>query len=214
MNILNELLILSESKEKNLIGLTIDGKKITEKTSSEPWFDNFYCNNNQLTSLKGAPTSVGGYFSCSDNKLTSLKGAPSSVGGYFSCSHNLLTSLEGAPSSVGDGFSCSDNKLTSLKGAPSSVGGGFSCSDNKLASLKDINKQLKKMNGCFYANGNPITSHVIGLLLIPGCKEVRLDNKQVQDILNRHLEKPFGNRRFLDCQSELLDAGLDELAKL
>jgi len=193
MNILNELQLLSESKEKNLIGLTIYGKKITEKTSSEPWFDNFYCNNNNLTSLKGAPSSVAGDFGCSNNNLTSLKGAPSSVGGNFWCTNNSLTSLNGAPSLVGSNFYCYRNNLT---------------------SLKDINKQLKKMNGTFYAHVNPITSHVIGLLLIPGCKEVRLDNEQVQDILNRHLESPFGNRRFLDCQSELLDAGLDEFAKL
>ena len=70
------------------------------------------------------------------------------------------------------------------------------------------------MNGTFYAHNNPFTSHVIGLLLIHGCKEVELDNKQVQEILNKHLKSPFGNRRFLDCQSELLDAGLDEWAKL
>ena len=61
----------------------------------------FYCIDNQLTSLVGSPQSVGGIFSCSDNQLTSLVGAPQSVGGYFNCSHNQLTSLVGAPQSVG-----------------------------------------------------------------------------------------------------------------
>ena len=56
MNILNELLILSESKEKNLIGLTINGKKITEKTPSEHWAGDFYCHFKNLTSLEGAPS--------------------------------------------------------------------------------------------------------------------------------------------------------------
>ena len=51
----------------------------------------FSCHNNQLTSLKGCPSSVGGDFSCSGNKLTSLKGCPSSVGGDFYCSNNQLT---------------------------------------------------------------------------------------------------------------------------
>ena len=173
--------------------MTIDDKKITEKTPSEHW---------------------AGYFSCSYNQLTSLEGSPVSVGSDFYCYNNQLTSLKGAPSSVGGDFSCFNNNLTTLEGAPSSIGGSFDCSINQLTSLKDINRQLKKMNGTFYTNENLITSHVIGLLLIPGCKEVRLDNKQVQDIMNKHLESPFGNRRFLDCQSELLDAGLDEWAKL
>ena len=78
MNILNELQLLSEDNGKNLIGLTIEGKKITEKTSSEPWPGDFNCYNNKLTTLEGAPSSVGGDFSCSfNNNLTSLEGAPS-----------------------------------------------------------------------------------------------------------------------------------------
>jgi hypothetical protein len=235
MNILNELQLMSETKGKNLIGLTIGGKKITEKTPSEPWAGNFRCSDHHLTSLVGAPSSVGGYFSCSYNKLTSLVGAPSSVDGYFNCSTNKLTSLEGAPSSVGSHFNCSNNNLTSLVGAPSSVGdsfycaynnltslegspssvgGDFVCSRNQLTSLTGIEKILKKMNGIFYAEGNPLESHVIGLLLVPGCNKVMLGNKQVQEILNRHLKSPFGKRRFFDCQSELLDSGLDDFAKL
>ena len=248
--------MLSEAKGKNLLGLTIEGKKITEKTPSEPWPGNFYCSNNQLTSLEGAPSSVGGDFLCYDNKLTSLEGAPSSVGGDFWCSYNQLTSLEGAPSSVGGDFSCSYNKLTSLEGAPSSVGGdfwcsnnqltslegapssvggdfscsnnqlnslegaptsvgsGFYCSNNQLNSLTGIHKILKKIDGTFNAYSNPLKSNVIGLLLVKGCKKVELDNKQVMEIMNRHLKSPFGNLRVLECQSEMLDADLGDWAEL
>ena len=49
---------------------------------------NFYCNNNKLTSLQGAPTNIGGNFDCNYNNLTSLTGAPSNVGGFFDCSDN------------------------------------------------------------------------------------------------------------------------------
>jgi hypothetical protein len=182
MNILNELLILAEAKEKNLIGLTIGGKKITEKTPSEHWAGNFDCSTNHISIIKG--------FS---DQITSLKGAPASVSGDFDCYSNNITSLEGAPSSVD---------------------GDFNCGRNNLSSLKGIEKILKKMNGTFFAQQNPLKSHVIGLLLVPGCKEVRLDNNQVQEILNKHLKSPFGNKRVIDCQSELLDANLDEFAKL
>jgi hypothetical protein len=214
MNILNELQLMSETKGKNLIGLTIDGKKITKKTPSEHWAGDFECYNNHLTSLVGAPSSVSGGFWCSYNKLTSLVGAPSSVSGNFYCYGNQLTSLVGAPSSVGGHFYCYNNKLTSLVGAPSSVGGDFVCYDNNLTSLEGIEKILKKMNGIFNAYNNPLKSHIIGLLLVPGCKKVSIDDNQVEEILNRHLKSPFGKRRFFDCQSELLDANLDEWAKL
>ena len=47
---------------------------------------------------------VSGYFYCSDNQLTSLKGCPTTVSGSFSCRDNKLTSLEGCPTTVGNSF--------------------------------------------------------------------------------------------------------------
>jgi hypothetical protein len=66
---------------------------------------------------------VSGDFNCSYNQLTSLEGAPKSVGGGFYCSYNQLTSLEGAPKSVGGSFYCRNNQLITLEGIPKSVGG-------------------------------------------------------------------------------------------
>jgi hypothetical protein len=39
---------------------------------------------------------ITGYFDCSYNQLTTLEGAPQSVGRHFNCRYNQLTSLEGA----------------------------------------------------------------------------------------------------------------------
>ena len=44
---------------------------------------NFYCYNNKLTTLEGAPEKVGGNFYCYNNQLTTLEGAPEYVGGHF-----------------------------------------------------------------------------------------------------------------------------------
>ena len=235
MNILLELLALSEAKGKNLLGLTIENKQITKQTPSEPWpgyfgcsgnqltslefcpkevGGDFYCSSNQLTSLEFCPEKVGGNFWCSFNKLTSLEFCPEKVGGYFYCYNNKLTSLEFCPEKVGGDFWCSSNQLTSLEFCPKEVGGDFGCSVNKLTSLADIHKHLKKMNGIFHAHKNPIKSNVIGLMLVAGCKEVDLDNKEVQNIMNKHLKSPFGNRRVLECQSEMLEADLGEWAEL
>ena len=50
------------------------------------------------------------YFSCDNNQLTSLEGCPSTVWGGFYCESNQLTSLEGCPSTVGGSFYCGNNK--------------------------------------------------------------------------------------------------------
>ncbi|MBO4625800.1 MAG: PcfJ domain-containing protein [Alphaproteobacteria bacterium] len=117
--------------------------------------DDFYCSDNQLTSLAGAPQKVGGDFECSGNQLTSLNGAPEKVGGYFDCSRNQLTSLNGAPEKVGGDFDCSYNQLTSLNGAPKEVAGSFECLHNQLTSL---NGAPEKVGGNFYCSNNQLTS--------------------------------------------------------
>jgi hypothetical protein len=185
---------LKEENEGSLIGKTINGKLITKDTKNEHWKDDFD-------------------FNCSYNKLTSLAGAPASVGCDFNCSYNKLTSLEGAPASVGYNFICYDNKLTSLDGAPASVGGYFYCGDNQLTSLAGIHKIIKKMNA-FLAYKNDIKSHVLGLLMIPGCKSVELDNEEVEKILNKYLPNTGGNQVVMKCQTELIEAGYRDYAKL
>jgi hypothetical protein len=92
----------------------------------------FDCVHNQLTSLEGAPRTVGDYFDCANNELTSLVGAPQTVGGHFFCQNNKLTSLEGSPQTVKGRYTCQENKLISLEGAPLTVGGFFYCDKFKL----------------------------------------------------------------------------------
>ena len=114
----------------------------------------FYCDNNALTTLKGAPKTVHS-FSCSDNELTTLEGAPQSVGGGFYCHNNSLTSLEGAPQEVGHDFDCHNNNLTSLVGAPQKVGWDFACHYNALTSLVGAPQNV---DGHFYCENNRLTS--------------------------------------------------------
>ena len=116
---------------------------------------NFFCNNNNLTTLKGAPKKVGGGFECKYNKLTTLKVAPKDIGGYFECSFNNLISLEGAPIEVNSYFDCSNNKLTSLEGAPERVGMSFICRNNKLTTLKGA---PEKVGEWFHCDNNKLTS--------------------------------------------------------
>ena len=93
---------------------------------------------------------VSGAFWCYNNKLTTLEGAPYSVDDHFGCSRNDLTTLEGAPKSVSGGFWCTYNKLTTLEGAPYSVRGGFYCSNNN--TLPDLIKENMKWINHILAN--------------------------------------------------------------
>ena len=124
----------------------------------------FYCHSNQLTSLEGAPQSVGGVFYCNNNQLTSLEGAPQSVGGNFLCNDNQLTSLEGAPQSVGGSFHCYNNRLASLEGAPQSVGDNFGCSNNQLTSLEGAPQHV---GGGMYFLPNPRLNILASIKYIP-----------------------------------------------
>ena len=121
----------------------------------------FSCEDNNLTSLEGAPLTLEGRFYCSDNSLTTLEGAPPTVEGYFSCDGNALTSLEGAPHTVEGGFYCSDNSLTSLEGAPHTVKGSFYCENNNLTSLEGAPHTV---GGGFSCNDNPVSMETLHIL--------------------------------------------------
>jgi hypothetical protein len=99
----------------------------------------FYCYDNQLTTLEGSPKVVGGDFYCSYNQLTTLEGSPKEVGGWFNCHLNQLTTLEGAPKEVGGNFNCYNNQLTTLEGAPEKIDGSFYYRDNPLLPEEVLN---------------------------------------------------------------------------
>ena len=186
--------------------------------------------NEKLTSLKGSPSTVTGEFKCSFNDLENLSFAPETVGGSFSCTDNQLVNLVGGPKHVGGEFFCGRNELESLEGSPETVGEDFYCQKNKLKSLVGITKKVKDLcangnqltdlhnihklvdiNGAADFLGNPITSHVLGLLMMPKLKEVFLDNRSVQKIINKHLQ---GGRDIFACQEELIEAGFEDYAQL
>jgi hypothetical protein len=106
----------------------------------------FYCSENNLTSLDGCPIRVDGHFVCSNNSLLSLDGSPEIVGGNFYCDNNKLKTLKGSPEIVGGNFYCDNNKLKTLKGSPKNMSGMLLCNHNKdlisLNGLKNIRMLL------------------------------------------------------------------------
>lgn len=117
-------------------------------------YGHFYCHQNKLTTLEGAPEYITGHFFCHQNKLTTLKGGPKKVGRTYYCALNKLITLEGAAETVGDGFDCEKNELISLKGSPKSIGWTFNCSYNNLTSLEGVTENVVGIR-CSY---NSLTS--------------------------------------------------------
>lgn len=218
---------------QDLTSLKGSPQKMTPGTS-------FFCSNNALRTLEGAPQTVGSTFDCSrnflvsleggpkvvrynyfcyQNKLQTLEGAPNEVGWQFVCSNNALVSLKGAPQKTGSSFTCTSNLLKSIDGVPSEVGGGLICDRNKITNFHDIHKQLKSVKGRIVFDGNPITSHVLGLLMIEGVTRFTYDDDaDVRDILNYalFLFRDSPKKRVLYAQKRLLDEHENgqELAKL
>ena len=113
----------------------------------------FYCENNRLITLKGAPR-VSGAFICNNNELVSLEGAPQHVRGFV-CDNNRLRTLEHAPDTVTKCFTCTNNRLTNLEHAPKYVGEWFDCRNNKLASLAGLPEKSGLIRSDFGEFKNP-----------------------------------------------------------
>ena len=206
---------LVETSYGNDIDLSIGKLTILPSDLPDTVSDDFWCDNNQLTSLEHCPSQVGGGFHCQYNRLTSLEHCPSQVGGNFLCHYNSLTSLEHCPSQVGGNFSCSSNRLTSLEGCPSQVGGNFWCHKNKLTSLHNVHQHISDIGGNFVCKNNMIRSHILGLMMIEigGKITTRLGNgTDVDEILNKW--KNQGRKGVMGAMKDLIDMGYEELAQL
>lgn len=132
---------------------------------------------------------VTGFFECSScKKLTSLEGAPTHVGGYFDISYcPLLTSLEHCPSYIG--------KSVTFKGC-------FS-----ITSLEGFMPQIK--DGRVIAEWEHIKSGGISLVMT-GTDELYKPTGAFK-IIEHYLERP---EDIFECQTELIEAGFVEYAKL
>jgi hypothetical protein len=150
---------LTEDQRSWLDKCATRGWKLNPSTGLVDVDGGFDCNRENLTDFKGVRFGqVKGYFDCRVNRLTSLVGAPQSVGGGFYCNDNRLTSLVGAPQTVNGGFYCYDNLLTSLEGAPQTVSGDFHCVNNQLTDLVGAPQTV---SGDFYCNDNPVSEETL-----------------------------------------------------
>lgn len=138
---------------------------------------------------------------------------------HFSIASNDLITLEGCPYHVDGSFSAVGNKrLTSFEFIPKHCGISCDLVGTAITSLEGISDHLLTMNmgmGTFTANLSHITSGGIGLILIPGLVKIgghqgSMISKPFR-IIKKYLGKPD---QIFECQTELIEAGYEEYAKL
>ena len=141
----------------------------------------FYCYDNNLTTLEGAPETVDGYFNCRNNGLTTLEGVPETVGGFFSCGGNNLTTLEGSPRRVDVDFYCINNKnLMSLEGISPTIHGGLYCGGTPFYYFWDnfLNKD-KSLIDSFVEEWDVIHGDTVIIKVLEGWMEDNNINKKI-----------------------------------
>lgn len=167
--------------------------------------------------------------------ITSLVGCPESAI-TLNATATQLKNLEGIPKKIdNDCFLC-QLKIDNFNGAEDiSVGGLLSFSYCQFKSLHDIHKAIKSAQELSFI-GNPVESHVLGVLKIQNLEKIlfltrsRYDDvidtlknddaeisvmlAKAQQILNKYLPNTGGNAWIMRCQTELIEAGLRDFAKL
>jgi hypothetical protein len=146
--------------------------------------------------------------------LTSLTGAPQTVGGEFGCTDNKITSLEGAPQTVGGDFSCYNNRLTSLAGAPKTIRGEFYTNDLTIPKGKWSMDTLIKI----FLDGTPNQKQLVKPLIDPKVLQQQIDENpegmlvKLKDVLKHPKLQGLKWPKHLDQEKGLLsdlgDVGL------
>ena len=174
---------------------------------------------NSLLTLEGCPSTIGGDLEANSNTLMTLEGGPTFINGYCDVANNRLTNLFKSPRMIGGMFNCAGNQITSIEGCPNEIDGNFLLGFNALTSLEGIHRQFKGgyLKGTINLDFNPIQSHILGLLLIPELQGIKVSMTTSDVAISAFaiLIKHFnGDADVIDCQQELIEAGLKEFAQL
>jgi hypothetical protein len=181
--------------------------------------ESLYLINTRIKDLKFAPKVFFGDLVINNNKnLKSLVGSPVEVPGDFSCCDNHeLESLEGGPRTVGKSYKIDTcNTLKTIDGIAEKIGKHLSiCNNRKLDNLAGISKKVKSCGGKLDVSGNYFTHSVMGVVVVKGITglEYKFGGKASKafEIIFKCREE---GKDPLECQDLLIDAGLQEFAKL
>jgi len=143
------------------------------------------------------------------------------IGGHkvYEFRYENLSSLEGLPHHLKYSLDVSDNKLQSLVGAPKIIDGELNIQDNPIYSLENIHHHIQAVRA-INLDLSKINSHVLGLLKIKRLENIydnipRASYPKWAKIIQEYIRKDHRSSEDLfECQNVLIEADLDEYAKL
>jgi uncharacterized protein (UPF0128 family) len=101
------------------------------------------------------------------------------------------------------------SSVVTFEGFPKVVCGNLNVASSRITSMTGLDKVVKYVGGNIV--GRKGMTHLLGTLLIPGVKNICIDQGEAVDrILNRYL----GTGDIISAQDELIDAGYVEQARL
>ena len=113
----------------------------------------FFCRDNELSSLNVAKNTFLTVLYCDDNKLTSLDVTKNTFLTYLDCSDNPLKNLNLSNNTALIDLRCAHNQLTSLDVSKNTLLTYLTCCNNQLSSL-DMTNSLTYLD----CSGNRLTS--------------------------------------------------------
>jgi len=141
----DNLIIQDKYKFVNVTGnFMVTNSKVTSLEGAPKTVGDRYWikNNTKLTSLKGGATKCGDFSLEYCNKITDLTGAPQTATSYRIANCKKLGSLKGLPKSTSGDLVIYETGLSSLVGAPTTINGDFAVIGNKITSLKGMPKKI------------------------------------------------------------------------
>jgi len=176
----------------------------------------------RLKTLEGCPTDITGMFNASYNIFSDLKGGPKRVGGDYYASYNPeLKSLEGLAEIVVKtlNFTATSISEDDLKYLPEKIDSLRIGQCPNIKSLADIDKYVKEAKRTISLSDNSLERNILGLLKIKGLTALQYGfpsgkpSDKALEIIDKYLPVKDANA-LLDCQDELIDAGLSEYARI
>ena len=176
----------------------------------------------RLKSLDGCPTDITGTFNASYNIFPDLKGGPKRVGGDYYVSYNPeLRSLEGMAETIVGGVNLSSTRISEddFKYLPKKLKELRLSSCENVKTLSGLNKYVEEIERALGISGVDLTGGLLGLLKIKkliGLQYGFGSDKPLDRALNivdNYLPVKT-NDAIMDCQDELIDAGLEEYARV
>ncbi len=186
-----------EGLPKNFTGdlLINDCGNLKNLKGCPPQLREIYLNGSGLESFEGGPVEVKAFTAEHMAKLKTLKGFPKIVREWAHLSADLIKEFD---------CECDNVEMLTI--------------DFPVENLKNFHKAFKRVVS-LSIYGDDIKSHILSLMLVKNLKEVILINggdvlNEAIDIVNDHLPNDTGMDGLLACQDALMEAGLDQYAKI